>query len=39
MATETLRFIAAAYSTSGVEFEGFPRQGKQLVHHAQEAPD
>jgi len=23
----------------GVEFEGFPRQGKQLVHHAREVPD
>ncbi|MGA2401079.1 MAG: hypothetical protein ABSG91_05150 [Syntrophobacteraceae bacterium] len=37
--TETLRFIDAAYCTSGVEFEGFPRRGKRLVHHAQEVPD
>ena len=38
-ATETLRFIVAAYCTSGVEFEGFPRQGKQLAHHAREVPN
>jgi hypothetical protein len=38
-ATETLHFIDAAYCTSGVEFEGFPRHSKQLVHHAQEVPD
>jgi len=24
---------------SDVDFEGFPRQGKQLVHHAHEAAD
>ena len=38
-ATETLRFSAAAYCTSCVELEGFPRRGKQLVHHALEVAD